>query len=212
MLQEELLNEYIEEHASTEHPYLHALYRATQIQLLRPRMASGHAQGVFLRLIARLTQAQSVLEIGTYSGYSALSMAQGMPKGGKLLTFEINDEQECFTRPWLEQSPFDVEIEMIVGDIFQLLPQRQETYDLVFIDANKRDYLAYYSLVMPHLQSGSVILADNTLWDNHVIDPQYQNDEQTAAIKAFNDFVANDPRVECVILPMRDGLTLIRVK
>lgn len=205
------LDDYILDHISPEHPYLHRLYRATHTQLVRARMASGHLQGMLLKMLCQMMRPMTVVEIGTYSGYSALSMAAGMPKGSRLVTFEINDEQEDFTRPWLENSPWskDVRIEMIIGDIFSLLPPMQLDIDLVFIDANKRDYCEYLDLIFPHLRVGGHILADNTLWDGHVVDDDYQ-DAQTLGIRAFNDRVARDPRLETVILPIRDGLTLIR--
>lgn len=206
-----LLDDYLLAHMSPEHPYLHRLYRATHTRLLRPRMASGPLQGKLLTLLCALFSPRTVVEIGTYSGYSALSMAAGMPKGGKIFTFEINDEQEDFTRPWLEASPWrdEVEIRMIIGDVMQLLPDMVTDIDLAFIDANKRDYLSYYELLLPRLRPGGCILADNTLWDGHVVESD-RNDPQTLGIRAFNDRVAADPRVETLILPLRDGLTLIR--
>ena len=135
-----------------------------------------------------------------------------MEKGTKIYTFEVNDEQEDFTKPWFDNSPYPADIEMIIGDVLKLLPNMDLRFDLVFIDANKRDYRAYYDLVFPRLNPGGVILADNTLWDNHVIDPAYDNDVQTKAIKDFNDYVVQDSRVEKIILPLRDGLTMIRKK
>lgn len=204
------MEQYILEHTSPEHPYLHRLYRATQLRLLRPRMASGHLQGRLLRLLMQLTDAKEVLEIGTYSGYSALAMASGMPAGGRVTTFEINDEQEDFTRPWLENAPFEARVEMVIGDVFALLPPMQRTFDAAFIDANKRDYCRYYRLVKPMLKPGGLLIADNTLWDGHVIDPAYDRDAQTLGIRAFNDMVVADEDVEVVILPGRDGLSVIR--
>lgn len=206
------MESYILSHTTSPAPYLQRLYRATHLHLLRPRMASGHLQGQLLRMFMQMLQPQTVVEIGTYSGYSALAMASGMPKGSTVYTFEINDEQECFTRPWLEQAPYDARVEMIVGDIFQLLPPMDLSIDVAFIDANKRQYTDYYELLFPYLHSGSIILADNVLWDGHVIDPAYDHDAQTQAIRQFNDHVAADPRVEQLILPERDGLSLIRVK
>ncbi len=207
---QETLDEYILSHISPEDDYLYRLYRATQIQLLRPRMASGHLQGQLLRMLCQMIRPQRVLEIGTYSGYSALSMASGMGEGTELVTFEINDEQEDFTRPWLEGSPFPPKIKMIVGDIFSILPQMEGKFDLVFIDANKRQYCEYLDLVLPHLNSGAYIIADNTLWDGHVVDPAYDNDPQTQGVRAFNDRIATDPQFENIILPLRDGLTIVR--
>lgn len=207
---QEKLDEYILSHISPEDDYLYRLYRATQINLLRPRMASGHLQGQLLRMLCQMIRPQRVLEIGTYSGYSALSMASGMQEGTELVTFEINDEQEDFTRPWLEGSPFPPKINMIVGDIFSILPQMEGKFDLVFIDANKRQYCEYLDLVLPHLNSGAYIIADNTLWDGHVVDPAYDNDPQTQGVRAFNDRIATDPQFEKIILPLRDGLTIVR--
>lgn len=207
---QEKLDEYILSHISPEDDYLYRLYRATQINLLRPRMASGHLQGQLLRMLCQMIRPQRVLEIGTYSGYSALSMASGMQEGTEVVTFEINDEQEDFTRPWLEGSPFPPKINMIVGDIFSILPQMEGKFDLVFIDANKRQYCEYLDLVLPHLNSGAYIIADNTLWDGHVVDPTYDNDPQTQGVRAFNDRIATDPQFEKIILPLRDGLTIVR--
>ena len=204
------LDEYILSHISPEDDYLYRLYRATQINLLRPRMASGHLQGQLLRMLCQMIRPQRVLEIGTYSGYSALSMASGMQEGTELVTFEINDEQEDFTRPWLEGSPFPPKINMVVGDIFSILPEMEGKFDLVFIDANKRQYCEYLDLVLPHLNSGAYIIADNTLWDGHVVDPAYDNDPQTQGVRAFNDRIATDPQFEKIILPLRDGLTIVR--
>lgn len=216
------LDDYILGHISPEHPYLYQLYRATNTKLLRPRMASGHMQGQLLKMFCQMMQPQRVLEIGTFSGYSALAMASGMPEGSQLYTFEINDEQEDFTRPWIEGSPWADRIEMIIGDVTELLPQLVERirgeqgkqiFDLVFMDANKRDYCTYYDLVFPYLRSGGWLIADNTLWDGHVIDPSYAKDAQTRGILAFNDLMrheAETERIDLNILPIRDGLTIIR--
>lgn len=206
------MDQYISDHTTRPDDYLQKLYRATHLHLLRPRMASGHLQGQLLRMLMQMHRPRTVVEIGTYSGYSALAMASGMEPGSKVYTFEVNDEQECFTRPWLEQAPYAAKVEMFVGNVFELLPPMQLSIDAAFIDANKREYTQYYELLMPYTHSGSILLADNTLWDGHVIDPAYDNDVQTRAIKHFNDMVAADPRVEQLILPERDGLTLIRVK
>ena len=202
---------YLEQNCTPPDEYLHRLYRATHLHLLRPRMASGPLQGQLLRMFMQMIQPRTVVEIGTYSGYSALAMASGMSQGSRIITFEINDEQECFTRPWLEAAPYPAQIDMVVGNVFELLTPMQLSIDAAFIDANKREYTEYYELLMPYTHSGSIILADNTLWDGHVIDPAYDHDPQTTAIRRFNAHVAADPRVEQIILPERDGLTLIRV-
>ena len=206
------LQDYVEAATTAPDEYLTRLYRATNLHLLRPRMASGHLQGQLLRMLMQMQQPQTVVELGTYSGYSALAMASGMPRGSRVITFEINDEQEAFTRPWLEGAPYEARVEMIVGDCFELVPPMNLSIDAAFIDANKRQYVEYYELLMPFTHSGTLLMADNTLWDGHVIDPAYDHDDQTQAIRRFNQHVADDPRVEQLILPERDGLSLIRVK
>jgi len=204
------LDDYLLEHMSPEHPYLHRLYRATHTHLLRPRMASGPLQGKLLTLLCRMLRPQTVVEIGTYSGYSALAMAAGMPKGSRIVTFEINDEQEPFTRPWIEQSAVADKINFIIGDAIEQAPKLGITFDMAFIDGDKRTYVDTYEMVLTLLRPGGIILADNTLWDGHVVDAAYTNDQQTMGITAFNDYVAKDERVERVIIPLRDGLTIIR--
>lgn len=206
----ETTDDYILAHITPEDDYLHRLWRATHTQLLYPRMASGHLQGCLLTMLTRLIAPGCVLEIGTFSGYSALCMAKAMAPGGVVHTFEVNDEQEEFTRPWLEGSPYPARVEMHIGDVLELLPAMDLTFDMAFIDGNKRQYCDYYELVMSRLRPGGYILADNTLWDGHVADPAYDHDAQTLGIRRFNDRVARDARVEKVILPLRDGLTLIR--
>ena len=153
---------------------------------------------------------KNVLEIGTYSGYSALCMAEGLPADGHLYTIEINDEQEEFTRPWLENSAYAEKIDLLIGDALKLVPTLGVTFDMAFIDADKRHYLDYYELVLDNLNPNGYILADNTLWDGHVVEEVKEHDLQTQGIMQFNDFVAADKRVEKVILPLRDGLTIIR--
>ena len=208
---ERLLDDYILAHTTPPDDYLKRLYRATHLHLLRPRMASGHLQGQLLRMLAQTARPRTVVEIGTFSGYSALAMASGMKADGTVYTFENNDEQECFTRPWIEGSPYAAKVEMIVGDVFALLPPMGLDIDLAFIDANKREYVQYYELLLPFMHSGSLLLADNTLWDGHVVD-SLCHDRQTEGIRLFNDHVARDSRVEQLILPERDGLTVIRVR
>lgn len=208
----ESLDEYILQHIDREGEYLKALYRDTHVKLLRPRMASGHLQGRMLKMFVRMIQPRQVLEIGTYSGYSALCLAEGLPEGGMLHTFEINDEQEDFTRPWLEGSAYAEKIKFYIGDALELVSGLGVTFDLAFVDGDKRKYIEYYEMVLAHLSPGGYIIADNTLWDGHVLEEPPANDYQTIGIKAFNDLVAKDERVEKVILPLRDGLTIIRKK
>ncbi len=205
------LDEYILQHIDPESSYLQALYRDTHLKLLYPRMVSGHLQGRLLYMLVKMIRPHRILEIGTYSGYSALCMAEGLMEGGELYTFEIYDEQEDFTRPWLENSPYADKIKFFIGDALQLVPELGLTFDLAFIDGDKRNYLNYYKMVLPRLSAGGYIIADNTLWDGHVLESSPHN-RQTLGIGAFNDFVAQDTRVEKVILPFRDGLTIIRKK
>lgn len=207
------IDEYILQHIDDEGDYLKALYRDTHLKLLYPRMASGHLQGRMLKMFVRMIRPHRILEIGTYSGYSALCMAEGLAEDGMLYTFEINDEQEDFTRPWLEGSEYADRIKFYIGDALELVPQMGITFDLAFIDGDKRRYVEYYEMVLSLLSDGGYIIADNTLWDNHVLEEHTRNtDLQTIGIKAFNDLVASDERVEKVILPLRDGLTIIRKK
>ena len=212
MLNSDVLEEYILRHIDEEDDYLKALYRDTHVKLLRPRMASGHLQGRMLKMFVRMIRPKQILEIGTYSGYSALCMAEGLDEGSLLHTFEINDDQEDFTRPWLEQSPYVDKIKFYIGDALERVPQLGITFDLVFVDGDKRKYMEYYEMSLAHLSPGGYIIADNTLWDGHVTETPNPNDAQTIGIQAFNEFVAKDNRVEKVILPLRDGLTIIRKK
>ena len=184
----------------------------THVKLLRPRMASGHLQGRMLKMFVRMIRPKQVLEIGTYSGYSALCLAEGLEDGAMLHTFEINDEQEDFTRPWLENSPYADRIRFYIGDALEMVPKMDVMFDLAFMDGNKRFYVEYYEMILQKLNPGGYILADNTLWDGHVLEEPHHTDTQTIGIKHFNDLVAADTRVEKVILPMRDGLTIIRKK
>lgn len=209
---EEELEKYILEHIDPEGDYLYRLYRATNIHLLRGRMASGHLQGRLLKMLVHMIRPKNILEVGTFSGYSAICMAEGLEEGGMVYTFEINDEQEDFTRPWIEGSPVADRIRFIIGDAIVEAPKLGITFDMAFIDGDKRTYMDTYEMALQVLAPGGFILADNTLWDGHVIDRAYDKDQQTHGIETFNDYVARDARVERVILPLRDGLTLIRKK
>lgn len=204
------LTTYIANHIDPEGDYLYRLYRATNLHTLHGRMASGHLQGRLLKMLVQMTQAKRVLEVGTFSGYSAICLAEGLPDDGLLYTFEINDEQEDFTRPWIEGSAVANKIRFIIGDAIIEAPRLGITFDLVFIDGDKRTYVETYEMALSVLRQGGFIVADNTLWDGHVCDSAYDKDQQTLGIRRFNDLVANDSRVEKVILPLRDGLTLIR--
>lgn len=212
MTETEQLDRYIESHIDPEGDYLYRLWRATNIHTIHGRMASGHIQGRLLRMLVKMVRPKHVLEVGTFSGYSAICLAQGLPEGGKLYTFEINDEMEDFTRPWIEGSDVADKIDFRIGDAIQEAPKLGVIFDMAFIDGDKRHYVETYEMTLGVLRQGGFILADNTLWDGHVIDPAYDHDRQTQGIRAFNDLVANDERVETVILPIRDGLTLLRKK
>ena len=212
MQETESIDDYILRHIDDEGDYLRALYRDTHVKLLYPRMASGHLQGRILKMFVRMIRPQRILEIGTYSGYSALCMAEGLEEGGTVYTFEINDEQEDFTRPWLVGSPHAEKIKFYIGDALELVPRMDLHFDMAFMDGNKRNYIDYYQMILPRLSPGGYILADNTLWDGHVLEHAAPADQQTQGIQAFNDLVAADTRVEKVILPLRDGLTIIRKK
>ena len=204
------IDEYILQHIDPEPDYLYRLWRATNIHMLHGRMASGHLQGRLLKMLVRMIRPRNILEVGTFSGYSAICMAEGLEPGGMVYTFEINDEQEDFTRPWIEQSPVVDRIRFIIGDALVEAPKLGLLFDMAFIDGDKRTYRETYEMVLSLLRPGGFILADNTMWDGHVVDASYGRDAQTQGIETFNDYVLHDTRVERVILPLRDGLTLIR--
>ena len=206
------LDDYILKHSEAEPEYLYRLWRATNVHTIHGRMASGHLQGRLLKMLVEMIRPKRILEVGTFSGYSAISMAEGLAEDGRLYTFEINDEMEDFTRPWIEGSSVVDKIEFIIGDALTEAPKLGIEFDMAFIDGDKRTYCECYEMVLNILKPGGFILADNTLWDGHVADPAYDHDHQTQGIRQFNDHVAQDPRTEQVILPLRDGLTLIRKK
>ena len=206
------LDDYILKHSEAEPEYLYRLWRATNVHTIHGRMASGHLQGRLLKMLVEMIRPKRILEVGTFSGYSAISMAEGLDDDGRLYTFEINDEMEDFTRPWIEGSSVADKIEFIIGDALIEAPKLCIEFDMAFIDGDKRTYCECYEMVLNILKPGGFILADNTLWDGHVADPAYDHDHQTQGIRQFNDHVAQDPRTEQVILPLRDGLTLIRKK
>lgn len=204
------LENYILAHIDAEPDNLRQLYRETNLQLLYPHMCAGHLQGRLLKMLVRMVRPQRVLELGTYSGYSALCLAEGLADDScSIDTIEIDDEHEDFIRQHLAQSPVGHRVRLHIGDAAQLLPTLPCDYDLAYIDANKRRYIEHYELLIPHVKSGGFIIADNTLWSGRVADEDAHHDAQLKGIMAFNDHVANDPRVETVILPLRDGLTLL---
>ncbi len=205
--------DYILSHIDPEGDYLHALWRDTQLKTYYGQMASGHLQGRLLKMLVRMIRPQRIIEIGTFSGYSALCMAEGMDEGAELHTFEIFDEQEDFLRKWIGNSPYANRIHLHIGDALQMVPQMDITWDMAFIDADKRHYTEYYRMLLPRMRRGAFIVADNTLWYGRAAEGNpRESDAQTHGIMDFNDTVAADTRVEKVILPLRDGLTLIHVK
>lgn len=221
------LDEYVRSHIDPEPELLHQVQRLTHLRLTYPRMCSGHLQGRLLKMLCQMVNAHRILELGTYSGYSALSMAEGLtpdPVTGieELHTIEVFDEIEDFLRDVMERAgELGKKIHLHFGDAITLIPEiseerrvkREESWDVVFIDADKRCYNEYYDLVLPYVRPGGLIIADNTLWDGKVLDPDpKESDTQTRGLQRFNDRIAKDNRVEKVILPMRDGLTIIRVK
>ena len=220
------LEEYISSHSTAENEVLESIARDTHVHILNPHMLSGHVQGRVLSMFSYMLRPRRILELGTFTGYSALCLAEGLADDGRLITIEHNDELEDTIRRNLSRSPLGNKIELIIGDAKEILSAKRsisgtvcqcnglsgeaDPFDLVFIDADKREYCAYLELVYPLVPVGGFILADNTLWDGHIIDPAYDKDKQTLGLRAFNDQLAQDDRFEQVILPLRDGLTIIR--
>ncbi|MBR5697962.1 MAG: O-methyltransferase [Prevotella sp.] len=201
--------DYILQHIEPEPEYLHRLWRATNVHTIHGHMVSGHLQGRLLKMLVQIKQPLNVLEVGTFSGYSAICLAEGLGPSGHLWTFEVNDEMEEFTRPWIENSAVADRITFRIGDANVEAPKLGIVFDMAFIDGDKRTYVETYETVLALMQPGGLILVDNTLWDGHITDPAYDRDHQTAGIRRFNDYVANDTRVDKVILPLRDGLTML---
>ena len=204
----EELEDYILAHIDEEGDTLESLNRDTHLYHLRPRMCSGHLQGKILKMLVRMINPKTILELGTFTGYSALAMADGLTDG-ELHTIEIDDELEEFILNHFESAPNGNKIHLHIGDAREIIPQLNKQFDMVFIDANKRQYVEYYNLVFDYVRPGGFIIADNTLWDGKVVDWGKKLDAQTEGILNFNDFIAADKRVEKVILPIRDGSTLI---
>ncbi|MBR1543552.1 MAG: O-methyltransferase [Muribaculaceae bacterium] len=210
---DEQLEDYILAHIDAEPDNLYRLYRDTNLQLLYSRMCSGHLQGRLLKMLVQMIRPRLVLELGTYSGYATLCLAEGLDSDtAHVHTIELDDELEDFIREHFAQSPFGHRITLHIGDVKDVLPTIEGEFDLIYIDANKRDYTAYYQAVLPRLRKGGFIIADNTLWDGKVAHELHKMDAQTQGIMDFNDAVAQDCSVEKVIIPLRDGLTLIRKK
>lgn len=204
------IEEYARLHTEPENDLLKELVRETNAMVLQPRMLSGHLQGRFLSFIAKVYQPSLILEIGTYTGYSALCMAEGLKPGGRLITIDVNEELETFTRSFFNRSTFKDQIDYRIADAAIEIPTIEGPIDLVFIDADKRNYALYFDLVIDKMRSGGLILVDNVLWSGKIIE-EAARDKSTQALRDFNTKVANDPRVEPLLLPIRDGLFLLRV-
>ncbi|MGC9373941.1 MAG: O-methyltransferase [Bacteroidales bacterium] len=206
------IEQYILDHSDPEDPLLAELNRETNLKVLRPRMLSGHLQGKILEMMSKMIRPQKILEIGTYTGYSAICLAKGLQKNGVLHTIEINDELEHFIRKYLQKAGLEDIVKLHIGNALEIIPNLVETFDLVFIDGDKRQYSDYYHTLFDYVKPGGFILADNVLWSGKVIELESPDDEYTKGIFAFNELIAKDTRVEKVIIPLRDGLTLIRKK
>lgn len=206
------IEQYILDHSDAEDPVLAELNRETNLKILRPRMLSGYLQGKILEMISKMIQPERILELGTYTGYSAICLAKGLKPDGLLYTIEINDELEDFIRKYIQRAELDNKVKLHFGDARQIVPEINQQFDLVFIDADKREYLEYYHMVLNYVKPGGFILADNVLWSGKVVELDQPDDEYTKGIFDFNRYIKNDDRVEKVILPLRDGLTLIRKK
>jgi len=206
------IEQYILEHSDPEDSLLAELNRETNLKILRPRMLSGHLQGKILEMISKMIRPEKILEIGTYTGYSAICLAKGLSKDGELHTIEINDELEDFIRKYLQKAGLKNIVNLHIGNALKVIPNLKETFDLVFMDGDKRQYSAYYHTLFDYVKPGGFILADNVLWSGKVIELESPDDEYTKGIFAFNELITKDPRIEKVILPLRDGLALIRKK
>jgi len=205
----ELLDRYLLEHSSQEDPVLKELARHTYLNEVHPRMLSGHILGSFLTLFSKMLSPQNILEIGTYTGYSAICLARGLGEGGTLTTIEVNDELRATSQEFFKRAGVEEQIELINGDALEVLPSLAGSFDLVFMDAHKDDYPAYYDLVIEKVRSGGYILADNVLWGGKVLDSPL-SDSTTRIIDQFNQKVNGDPRVENLLLPLRDGVMVIK--
>ncbi len=206
------IEKYANDHTSDELPVLARLSRATHLRTHQPQMLSGHLQGAFLQMISYMIKPSAVLEIGTFTGYSAICLAQGLQPGGKLITLDCNPEMEDFASPYFKESGLEDKITMLIGDATGIIEKLQGPFDLVFIDADKDNYINYFELVFPKVAPGGYILADNTLWYGRVIAPVAEADRETAGIINFNKHVSQHKGIEHVLLPVRDGIMIVRKK
>ena len=207
------IEEYILSHIDPEPELLKRMTREAHVKLLRPRMISGNIQGRLLKILTSMFKPQNILEIGTYTGYSTICLAEGAPSTSKIVTIEIDDEMESFIKKYFQESEYGHKIDLIIGDAVELMHDFEDDFfDLIFIDGNKRDYCAYYEIAFNKLRNGGIILADNTLWNGKVVDENFRKDNQTKGVLEFNKLIKEDTRIEKAILPIRDGLTIIQKK
>ena len=208
----EQIESYCESHTTKESDLLYRLNRETHLKFLNPRMLSGQLQGKFLAMISKMIKPLNILEIGTYTGYSALCLAEGLQPDGALHTIEVDEELEEIITKYFNLHTHKEQLHLHIGNALEIIPALKKNWDLVYMDAEKTEYLQYYEMVLPYVNKGGYILVDNVLWNGKVIDTENKNDADTKAIMAFNDFIENDPRVENLLLPLRDGLLLIEKK
>ncbi len=206
------IDQYILDHIDEEDDVLKDLDRETHLKVLGARMLSGHLQGQLLAMISRMIRPKFILELGTFTGYSAICLSKGLQAEGKIVTIEIDDELESLAAKYFKKAGIQDQVEQRIGSALEIIPTLDDKFDLVFIDADKREYVEYYNLLIDGLESGAFIIADNTLWSGKVLDKPRADDFQTQGILAFNTLIKNDNRVEKVLLPLRDGMTLIRKK
>ncbi len=206
------IEKYATDHTSEELPVLERLSRATHLRTHQPQMLSGHLQGAFLQMISHMIRPASILEIGTFTGYSAICLARGLRPGGKLITIEVNPEMVDFATPFFVESGLNHKISMLTGNAIEIIEELQGPFDLVFIDADKENYLNYFNKVFPKVSPGGYILADNTLWYGRVLQPVADSDRETAGITRFNQYIQQHSGVENILLPLRDGITIMRKK
>ncbi len=209
---DERLTEYVEQHTKDESDILAKLNRETQAKVIMPRMLSGHLQGRVLSMLSHMIKPQRILEIGTYTGYSALCLAEGLPENGKLITIDINEELHDMVKRYVKESGYENKIEVLSGDATKIIPLLEEQIDMVFIDADKENYALYYDLTFDKLSTGGYIVADNVLWSGNILKPEDEMDSETLALHQFNKKIQSDNRVENVMFPIRDGLMIIRKK
>lgn len=207
---EEIMH-YAERHTEPESPLLEKIKRETHLEVLQPRMLSGPFQGRFLSLISKILHPKCILEIGTYTGYSALCLAEGLDKDGKIITIDVNEELEKRVRGYFNESPWREQIEYVIGDATEVIANLNETFDIVFIDADKKNYIQYFNLVVDRVRPGGLILADNVLWSGKVVNHDH-NDRETAILRDFNELINSDNRVDSLLLPIRDGIMIARKK